>query len=202
MSNLIHLNKNKLCVIDVETTGLNPMIHEITEICAIPVNAFLEVDKDLPYFHMYVKPTKFNTIEEKALKIQKVSLADIMDRGADAFDVMDEFEKWFEKVSVHGKKITPLGHNYAFDRSFLMRFFSEEVYNDYFYYHYRDTMIAANFMNDRADARGEKCPFAKQSLTYVCSSLDVKNPNKHSALGDCLATLECYRKMVHRGVFV
>ena len=198
MANMVHLNGHRLCVLDVETTGLNPKIHDIIEFCAIELDSNCEpVGQPC---QLYLQPEHPETAEPQALKVNKITLVEAMKRGIDPMKAMDVFCDWFEKMNLKPKKkIAPLGHVYQFDRGFILEWLGEKIYNLMFDYHVRDTAIIANYMNDRAYFRNEKQPFPKQNLQYLCNELNVINPRPHSALGDCVATAECYRKMLRSG---
>ena len=198
---MVHLNSHRLVVLDVETTGLDPDLQEIIEICAIELDGNIDpVGKPL---QIYLTPEHPETIEFQALKVNKVSFKDVMNRGIDPMKGVDMFCDWYDSLNLKPrKKIAPLGQNYAFDKGFLSKWLSPKLYDLMFDYHVRDTCIAANYLNDRAYFRSEKQPFPKQSLTYLCSQLQVNNLHPHTALGDCLATAECYKKMLRSGPLI
>ena len=123
----------------------------------------------------------------------------MMKRGVDAYKAADAFEEWTKKLTGEKKKIAPLGQCYHFDMGFLKSWLGPLTYEYLFDYHIRDTATIAHYLNDRADFRGEQYPYPKQSLTYLCNQLNVENPSKHTAIGDCLATAECYRKLLLSG---
>ena len=198
MADMMHLNGNKLCVLDVETTGLNPAKHDIIEVCCIYLDSFVKPTDKM--FHMFITPSRPENIDSRAMKINKVSSVEAMKRGIDSMKAADAFEDWFNTLELRERKsIAPLGHCYHFDMGFLKSWLGEKHYEYYFDYHIRDTAIIANYLNDRADFRSEQYPYPKQSLTYLCNQLDVENPSKHTAIGDCLATAECYRKLLTSG---
>jgi len=194
MADAVHLNGNKLCVIDVETTGLDPKKQEIIEICCVYLDSFIKPTEN--FFHMYITPQRPETMQDAALKVNKTTRIEVMKRGIDPYKAADAFEEWWNELGLgHKKRIAPLGHCYHFDMGFLKEWLGEAHYEYFFDYHIRDTACIANYLNDRADFRSEKYPYPKQNLQYLCNQLDVQNPNAHSALGDCIATAECYRKM-------
>ena len=196
MADMQHLNGNKLCVLDVETTGLDPNKHDIIEICCIYLDSFVKPTDN--FFHMFLTPLRPENIDYRALKANHTDKIEIMKRGVDPFKAADAFEDWFKEIC-GTKKIAPIGHNYHFDMGFLKSWLGLNHYEYYFDYHTRDTMVIANYLNDRADFRSEKYPYPKQSLQYLCNQLDVDNPSRHTAIGDCLATAECYRKLLISG---
>lgn len=198
MADMTHLNGHKLCVVDTETTGLNCRIHEITEVCVVYLDSFLK-PVGLP-FHLYLTPQRPETIQPEALKVQHTTLDEVMNRGVRPDQAADLFDEWFQKLGLPPKKkIVPLGHCYHFDMGFLTEWLGPLNYDGYFDYHIRDTAAVANYLNDRADLRSERYPYPKQNLQYVCSQLGVQNPAPHTALGDCLATAEVYKKMLQSG---
>jgi len=78
----------------------------------------------------------------------------------------------------------------------LKSWLGEETYARYFHWNIADTMIVAQFLNDRAAFRCEKVPFSKKNLSYICSSLNIPTTGAHDALQDCIATAEAYHRMM------
>jgi oligoribonuclease (3'-5' exoribonuclease) len=188
---------NIVCVIDTETTGLDPKLHEIVEICVLPLDADLTPYPGVTPFHTYLKPTRMQNINDAALKVNKTNIVQLIERGIDPFDAADLFDDWYMQLPLQpGKRIIPLGHNYAFDRSFIYEWVGEKSYNDYFHYHYMDSMLSAQFINNRADFRLEVRPFDKISLTQVAYNLNIKQVDSHTAIGDCMTTMQCYKAML------
>jgi DNA polymerase III epsilon subunit-like protein len=197
---MIHLNGNIICAIDTETTGLDPLVHEILEICILPLNSDLKPLDGIMPFNIFIRPENTNTIDAAALKVSGYSIEQVMQMGIDPLKAIDYFEEWFEKLKLPlNKKIVPLGHNYAFDKAFIQKWMGNVAYNHYFDYHCRDTASVALYLNDWADFHNEKPPFPKYKLSYLCSQLKVENTRAHTALSDCMATAECFRKMCVQG---
>ena len=194
-----------MCVIDTETTGLDPEIHEIWQLCILPLNHNLEVMRDKLPFYILMKPEKLHYIDwdVPVFKKNKQKILDASIRGHDPFQAVELLEQWIQKlglpVTKYGRPmpITPLGQNYGFDRAFLQRWLGHEQYDAWFHWHYRDTMQAALYLNDRAAFHANKVPFSKVDLRWICVQLGVDLPPAHShdALYDCKATAEAYKKM-------
>jgi len=198
MADMPHLNSHALCVIDVETTGLNPDEHDIIEICAVELDA--DIKPTGTPLQIYICPDRPENAQRQALKVNRITLPEAINRGMDSMKAIDRFCEWFDSLNLaKGKKIAPLGHNYGFDKSFITKWLGDDLYNLMFDYHVRDSVIAAHYLNDRAYFRNEKQPFSKQSLAYCCRELNVENQSAHTAIGDCLATAEVYRKMLRLG---
>ena len=75
-----------------------------------------------------------------------------------------------------------------------------DEYNEFFDYHYRDTMVAALFLNDRAGMHVDKIPYPKVNLRYLASQEKIPYDRKHDALADCMVTAQVYKRMVSSGL--
>lgn len=192
-----HLNDNLLCAIDVETTGFNPDVHGIIEVCVLPLNGNIEPHLHFPAFHMRMKPEEGEEFDADAMRVTQMDLATIMLNGFDREVVADYLMNWFESLGlIKYKKLIPLGCNWPFDRTMLERWIGRESFEHIFHPHYRDIQPAALFLNDCADTRAEAVPFAKVNLQYLCGLLKVEQMQAHSAASDCLATAKIYRKLL------
>jgi DNA polymerase III epsilon subunit-like protein len=191
-----HWNNNLLCAIDVETTGLDSGKHEIIQIAVVPLRGDLTVNTAIPPFYTEIAPMHPERVEKGAFRVNKLNLEKIVETGMDAYRVADLFDEWVQRLNLpFRKKIMPLAHNFPFESRFLHSWLGQLSY-DSFFYGYRDTMAIVNMLNDMADMQNTPWPFPKINLEYVCSQLKVENLNPHDALGDAVATAECYRKLV------
>lgn len=201
----LHWNGNRLCAIDVETTGLDCNTHEIIQICVLPMTSTCEIDKKIIPFYTNIRLDNPEDVDIKAMKVNKINLINSQKTAPDSDTVRDLFDDWFHKLKIpptkfgSPRKILPLGHNYSFDKGFLIKFFGMEDYYTYFDYHNRDTMAVAQYLNDRASFHAERCPFPKVNLAYVVSQLKIDYPIKHDALQDCVVTAEVYRRLCLQG---
>lgn len=191
---MMHLNGNLLCVVDVETTGLDFRKHEIIQICVLPVDEHLKPHPQIKPFIADIKPEK--VVDDEALTVTKSDLASVLLRGLDSFAVADYFSEWFDALNLaQGKRISPLAHNWPFDRDFIRVWLGFETYEHIFDARYRDTQAIALYHNDRAFWRSELTPYPKVNLSYLAQVLKVPRL-RHHAVEDCLTTLECYRQLV------
>lgn len=203
-----HLNGKKICVIDTETTGLDPRFNDIWQICILALDHTLRPDKSVMPFYILIKPDSVDYIdwEIPVFAKNKGKIAEAVARGHDKFAAVDLLAEWIKKlglpVTKYGtpKKIEPLGQNYAFDKAFIEQWLGIEQYQEWFDYHYRDTMQTALYLNDRASFHAEKVPFSKVNLKWLAKELGVALDGHHDALADCVATAEVYRKLCNRGV--
>lgn len=196
-SSMQHLNGNLLCAVDVETTGLISKKHDIIQLAILPLDSQIKPSSTAPPFYINMQPKHPENIDHAALKINKTELAHLIINGFDPWKAADMLDEWFERLKLPvNKRIVPLGHNWIFDCDFIKEWMGDLSFQHVFDFHYRDSMTAALYLNDRADHHNEKYPFPKVSLQYCCSQLEVKNINAHDALADCVATAEVYRRML------
>jgi len=201
-----HWNGNQLCVVDTETTGLDPFWHEVIQLCILPLDSNFEPRQDVIPFYINLIPDNPERQSSGAKRKHGIKLTEIMKTGFDRIKAIDMLEDWIKTlglpVTMYGtpKVILPLGHNYGFDRMMLMGWLGRDYYDTVFHYHYRDTMIMANCMNDKAAFHAEKVPFPKTGLQYLCSTLKIDTPHAHDALGDCIATAKVYKKLMSGGL--
>jgi DNA polymerase III epsilon subunit-like protein len=155
-------------------------------------------------FYIEIKPEHPERIKKEAMSVNMLDMATIMDRGFDRLHAIDLLDQWINKLGLsytkHGtrKKIEPLGQNYCFDKGFISAWLGPKQYDEWFDYHYRDTMIAANFINDRSAflLPGEPIPFSKVNLTWLAKKMDIQYDRAHDAMQDCLACAQVYKKML------
>ncbi|HDZ14083.1 hypothetical protein LCGC14_0646540 [marine sediment metagenome] len=198
-SSMQHLNGHLLCAIDVETTGLRPGYHDIWQIAVLPLDTNIKPLREIMPFCMDIKIKNPERMEKKAMLLPKADFVRRQQHAIESFTCADLFDEWFDRLELPlYKKIVPLAQNWPFDREFLKDWMGLESFNQAFYPVYRDTMVAAAFDSDLCDFRSEKIMFNKYNLGFICKKLDVTNVKAHDALQDCIATAECYRRMLLR----
>lgn len=202
-----HWNGCQCCAIDCETGGLDPCFHEILQICILPLDSNFFPRKDVLPFYINMVPDFPERVEPAALKVNKLNLARLINEGIEKESAKDLLETWILKLGLpmnrggfNRCKILPLGQNYAFDKSFISQWLGASLYNDWFHYHFRDTMSTALYQNDRAAMHAQSVPFPKVNLAYLCSQLKVPLDRGHDSLADCLATAEVYRRQISQGL--
>ena len=167
----------RFIVLDVETTGLNPMENEIIQIAAIRFMNFYPVE----VFSTYIKPRKgLNTKAAETNHITEVQVSD-----APYFeDIQDNFTSFIADSE-------PLvGHKLSFDYNFLVAsglsfttFFDRKAY---------DTLdLAKRVFSERYS----------YSLDAICrSELQVVRDNAHNAISDALATGLLFKKICQKRI--
>ncbi len=199
---MIHLNGHVLCAVDCETTGLQPRFHDIVQVCVLPLDSNLKPLESVSPFYTEMQPKRPDNIDLKGMTVNNLQLSKIMQTAWDAERAADFFREWFEDLKLPEKKmLVPLAHNWIFDHAFMEDWLGYHEMNAIFHGHYRDLMAAGLYENDKADFHVEQYPYPKLGLKYFCSQLGVQNHGAHDAYADCVATAECYRRVVLKGMF-
>lgn len=153
-------------VIDFETTGLSPMTCDIIELAALRVRNDVVVDR----FQILVKPrSTLSPFITNLTGITGKMLADAPSITA----VLPDF------LAFLGNDLL-MGHNINFDLGFL------KAVAPSFQAGYIDTMQIS-----RRVAREHP----RHRLQDLCARYGVRNDSAHRAMGDCLATWQCYLKL-------
>lgn len=193
-----HLNNNLLCAIGFDTTGPDPDIHELIEVCVLPLDSMLNPHSELILFNMKMKPDMPETIDWKHCRATIPEVAALCATGSDRDKVADYFLQWFHGMNMPNRKgVIPLCHNYPILRDFLLRWLQWDTYHEIFQEDYRDTLVAAHFLNDKADVKGAALPFSKQLLRWVAKQLDVeKHEQGGSPCDDARTIAEVYKRLL------
>ncbi len=196
-SPMMNLNGNLLCSIDCETTGTKPGYHDIIQLAIIPVNNYLKPDSSRLPFIIDMIPKRPDHIDHEALRINRRRMCEIMQHGIDPYSAQDLFIDWFDKQKLGTfRTLMPLACNWPFDSSFIRDWLGPETFHLYFNPIYRDTMVMATLINDKAGFCYNDFPIPKVSLGYLCSYLHIERTAKHDAVDDARVTIEVYRKLL------
>jgi len=196
-SGLVHLNGNLLASVDLETTGRRPGYHEIIQIAVVPLNSDITPVPDINPFYMNIAPKYPERAERDAYTVHGLDLAELQNNCPDAWKVADLFDEWFKALDLpFERRITPLAHNYPFERGFLQHWLGLESFDQFFHFHARDSMEFAININDAAAFHGMSTPFPYVGLKPMCKKFGIINHKAHDALCDSLATAELYRAML------
>ncbi len=196
---LVSLNGNLLCAIDVETTGTDPRKHDVIEIAVLPLDNQFKPSKLVLPFNMTMQPSRPENINLDALEVNRQKLTYVMTNSLSADKVADFLVEWFERLNLGiGKRLSPLAHNWPFDREMIIEWLGNKTFELIFDGRFRDTMSLALSMNDCAEQTGNLCPYPKVNLVYLASQMKIDHIDAHNALPDCRITAEIYAEMVKR----
>jgi DNA polymerase III epsilon subunit-like protein len=203
-NSMVHWNGCHMVAIDTETTGLDPRYHEVVQVAMVALDSNFNPRQDVLPFYMLLQPEYPERMDPKAMSINKLTRDRLMTEGMNRIAAIDLLEHWVDSLGLPNNrsgynrcKIIPLGQNYTFDKAFLQAWLGVEQYDEWFHYHYRDTMTTALFINDCHAMKAEPAPFPKVNLAYLCSQLQIPTPKAHDALGDCVAAAQVYKRMVN-----
>ena len=175
--------------IDTETGGIDPNKHSLLSIaCVIWSRNTGIVDKA----EFFIKSKKY-MVTKKAKEINGFNRDE---HNLIAQDPKDVLGKMLEFVYKHFEKdvlIPIIGHNVQFDVNFLKVFFQKNgrSFNQYFSHRIIDTysIYKTIEISRRIDE-------SIDSSTDAFKYFNIKVENRHNAMGDCLATVELFEKLV------
>jgi len=173
------MRKHDLAFIDIETTGLNVIEHEIIEVGCVVTDFKLKIKEE---FEFKIKPTNIGNANKTALKINHYNDID----WENAYEIKEALKILSKKV----KDCIMVGQNVAFDSGFLEYNFEKNELPNTLHYHKLDTISIA-----WAKLHKEK-DVLHFSLREMCKRFDIENKNPHSALSDARATYELYKKLM------
>ena len=189
--------RNQMVVVDLETTGTLPNYHEIIQIAVVPLTPDLVPCKTHKPFYIDMAPEHPDRQEAIARKKTKLNAEELATTGISQERAADLFEDWVTKLDLPaGKRLIPLAHNWAFEKSFLVPWLGLERFNSLWYIHPRDTMLLAAGLNDMAAWNAQDIPFPRLALKAMCDISGIDIINAHNALSDALATAKLYRWML------
>jgi DNA polymerase III epsilon subunit-like protein len=173
---------------DVETTGLDPLVHEIISIAIVLLDEAFNPIKDKV---IYAFPDKGITAEAQA--VNGYTIEQWVERGAGSQEVL--FAEIYAFVKGH-KRLLATGHNVKFDLAFLRELFirneTEDQFNQIFSYHALDTVGAALLF--------DMVKFGKKNNTYklenLCERFGISIEGAHDAKVDINATINLFKYLV------
>lgn len=182
------MNKIAKCVIDCETTGLDPALHDIIEIAIVPVDGKFEQIGSV--FNQRIKALTPETASACALAINQLNPCE----GAEHKESLNLFYDWMNLNCI--ERIAPIGFNYAFDKGFILKWLGTDQYNQSFHYIIRDAHTLAIAYNDSRIIRGQKPMTTSTSLGKLCDHFGLDHSKAHSAIQDCYLTLKIYKNLL------
>ncbi|MFA5750774.1 MAG: 3'-5' exonuclease [Candidatus Paceibacterota bacterium] len=175
-----------LSFIDIETTGLNPDIHEIISIGGVLVKqnwlekkpSFEKIDE----FEIKIKPERIEDADRTALKVNKYDPAD----WVFAYTLKEAMNLFSEKT----KDTIMVSHNIAFDHPFIEKALRITGLENKMHFHKLDTIsIAFAKLHGNQD-------IDRFSLRNLGDYFNIKNKNAHTALSDAHTTYLLYKKLM------
>lgn len=174
--------------LDTETGGFSITKNGICEI------AIVAVDRDLNYldtFHCLIKPytraddsDELVSYKDDAMAVNGITVEKLIDFGVEVEVAVEEMYNFIIKHGI----VEIIGHNSkVFDvpriKYLLERFMSI------------DLSLLIN-EDDTMKIAKERLNLPSYKLGCLCDHFGIVNINAHSAIGDALATLELYKKLI------
>ncbi|MCI0542784.1 3'-5' exonuclease [bacterium] len=180
------MKKHNLAFIDVETTGLDPLRHEIIELAVVLAAQREQALKGprlelLGEYDWKIKPERLDIADREALRVNGYS----PEKWRDAIplpQVMQEF-------SAKTKSAAFVAHNVVFDFAFVENAFKKTGVKNEMHYPKIDTISLALgklYHNPKIE---------KFSLAALCEHFGIANPSAHTALSDARATFALFEKL-------
>jgi len=202
-----HWFGHRLAAVDVETTGLDPMYHEIVQLAILPLDGDIRPLKGVMPFQIFIKPEFPERINKDAMRVNNITIEKLLTVGVDRDTAIDQLITWKKKLGLghtqggFERRLMPLAHNWPFDYSFLTALLGPTQFGEIFHPHYRDTLCVTEHVNDDDIYHGVRPqPYRHLKLTQLCTDLGIEYKNQHDALGDCVAVAELYRRILARKV--
>ncbi|NBC12846.1 MAG: hypothetical protein GVY09_05785 [Gammaproteobacteria bacterium] len=176
-----HQANQNLLVIDLETTGANPIRHDVVAVGLVPF------DEPQHATVVYVRPPNPRWTSYAQANFQK--FADVwQDSALPPSQACAEIERWIA-TEYSGGTVTPIAHNVGFDVGFLRKlaFLAGKDEVDYVSRRAVDTHTLLYTLYARGDL-----PRAALSSDGAFAHFGIKiaERHRHTALGDALATRE------------
>ena len=188
------MSKYELYVLDTETCGLNPNIHEPVEISIYRHSTGAQKT-------WHCKPINMDTISPDALRVNGLKLEDLQGKtkeGREKYQepskVLVEIENWLAEDMVASEDRIMVGQNVSFDKLMLESLWDKCGALETFPFNKKyiiDTM-QIEFMMDYI-GQNESEGYSLYALTKKYA---IKNEKAHSAASDVLATLGVFNKQV------
>lgn len=174
------MSERDVIVVDVETTGLDPSRHGVIEVAWVSL--------DTGQRGQFVPPHRPNDVLLEA-DIRALQVNRYIDRIADAPQDTTGDAASALLAMLDGNTLA--GSNPRFDAAFLQKMLTEGYLPDYEFeptWHHRLLDLSA-YAAGVLDLSLGNLP----GLSEVCDLLGVVNDAPHTALGDAMATAECFR---------
>ena len=192
-----------ILAIDVETTGLNPKFHEITQFAGILLYPNGEEISRYSRYRVPEHPDRALSFRDdgkvfNCLEYAGITLTQLKKEGIPADDFCHELVEWItgevDTSTFRWTDILVMGQNPQFDRSFLVETLERSVGEKWpFDYH----LLATDSMYYQwYYTKYGKAPW---SITQknICKELEIDPGKEHNAVDDVETTVKIYRRLIN-----
>lgn len=186
-------NKQKLCFVDTETTGVDPLENDIFQISAIITDSELN---ELERINLKFTPFSMDNVQEAAMEVTGESIESLNQLEMSSKEAYDQFIAVLEKYCDRYDKLDKLqlvAYNATFDSEFLRQFFTkngDKYFGSWFWYPALCVMQSAAWLVK--DSRRSFQNF-KLGTLCECAGLDWDEDAGHDAMYDIEQTLNLYK---------
>jgi len=178
----------KMLFIDTETGGLDPSKHSLLDIGMVATDN----EKIIGTYQTYIKENEY-IVAPEALEVNNLNLKEVKEKGKKYYAVIDDINCFIKNRFLDNKPVL-VGHNVSFDFNFINTLFkkSGSNFNNLIIHRKIDTaclLLALYSAN--------KIPFEACSSTGAFDYFNIEVKNRHTAIGDCLATYKLYFKILN-----
>ncbi len=178
---------NKLLFLDTETGGIEPTEHSLFSIGIV-----VWEDSNIIYENeIYIKNLTYKTTAQ-ALAINNIDIVQIDKIGLEKQDAIKELKKIKGQYFNNGS-MTVVGHNVAFDISFLKQLYKECGFDflEDFSHRTIDTSSILQFLYLKGNLEKN---IASSDRAFDYFNIEVRR--RHTALDDCRATVQLFNELI------
>ena len=181
--------ENRFVFIDTETGGTIPTKHSLLQIGVVVWEYRTGI---LAHKEFHIKHQEY-IITKEAQRINKFNLKFYNENAQLPNKVIDELLCFLRDYFDSNTLIPIIGHNIQFDVGFLKEFFKKNnrSFNQYFSHRMIDTYSVYKTL-----VLSGKIEENLNSSADVFKYFKIRIDNRHSAIEDCLATVELYEKLL------
>lgn len=174
--------------IDIETTGLDPKVHDIIDIAVVPLDEQMRRLADIPEFCARLRASRPGNADPQALRINGLDPTS----GEDEDSAVVALRMWAYDNGI--SRIRPMGHNVEFSTGFLLSKYPElntllDMTAAF------DTMKLAKSINESAVATSGYPVFRSVSLSALRRFFGFPGVQSHRALDDARDIVEVYHAL-------
>lgn len=169
--------------VDVETTGLDPSVHEIIELGAVVAKMKDGVLTVTDQLDVKIIPEHIEQADPQALRVNGYNEADWLF----AVELSEAMKSFVQKT----QGAVFIAHNATFDWAFIDTALKKTRIEHSLHYHRLDTISIAFGLLSQSES-----DINRFSLRALCEHFQIDNTRAHSAFSDAYATYELFKKLL------
>lgn len=180
--------KKRFLIVDTETTGLSPRLHQVLTVGLLLVEFGEESYDIVDERHIFVEYTG-TTVDPRAMSIHGI---DLKEHNLMAVSESEACRRILHFLETHGFSFdSVVGHNICFDFGFLRKMFERNDCDFCLDEEYIDTM----YFWRRLQGQGKVPDFMRSRLRDLAEYFKLDYERAHDALEDCKITAEVFWRM-------